>query len=35
MDNANIYVHMTSLIQGNNGVIYTHTNFQTGHKDYW
>ncbi|KAK0614767.1 hypothetical protein B0T14DRAFT_606958 [Immersiella caudata] len=35
MDNANIYVQMTGLMQGNNGVVYVRTTFQTGHKDYW
>jgi len=35
MDNANIYVQMSGLMQGNNGVVYVRTTFQTGHKDYW
>jgi len=35
MDGANIYAQTTGLMQGNNGVIYVRTTFQTGHKDYW
>ena len=35
MDNANIYVQMSGLMQRNDGLIYVRATFQTGHKDYW
>ncbi|GAB1320869.1 hypothetical protein MFIFM68171_11079 [Madurella fahalii] len=35
MDNSNIYVQMSGLMQGNNGVIYVRATFQTGSTDYW
>ena len=35
IDNANIYVQMSGLQQGNNGSIYVRTTFQTGSKNYW
>ncbi|KAK4169889.1 hypothetical protein QBC43DRAFT_340448 [Cladorrhinum sp. PSN259] len=35
MDNANIYVQMTGLMQRSDGVIYVRATFQTGSKDYW
>ncbi|KAK1753263.1 hypothetical protein QBC47DRAFT_305028 [Echria macrotheca] len=35
MDGANIYVQMAGLMQGNDGLIYMRTTFQTGSKDYW
>ncbi|KAK4222452.1 hypothetical protein QBC38DRAFT_519196 [Podospora fimiseda] len=35
MDNANIYVQMSGLMQRNDGLIYVRATFQTGAQNYW
>ena len=35
MDNSNIYLQMSGVMQGTGGVIYVRGTFQTGSKDLW
>ena len=35
MDNSNIYVQMSGVMQGTDGVIFVRGSFQTGSKDFW
>ncbi|KAK4213436.1 hypothetical protein QBC37DRAFT_374102 [Rhypophila decipiens] len=35
MDNSNIYLQMSGVMQGANGIILVRGTFQTGSKDFW